>query len=97
MPFLFAGLLKISGLAIAWMWNNVFTQFFQIPYISTLEAVGVFAFVYLVYSGFRFGFANMNDNLAKINQTNVHECDIYAEPDSIRYAKSLPEEEPYHS
>ena len=66
---IFASLLKVGALLLSWFWNDFLTVSIGLSPISVLEAVGVIAFIYLLYTGVRFGFENLS-NLNIFNNQN---------------------------
>lgn len=57
----FAGFLKLSGMLLTWIWNSYLTTALNLEDITFLESVGIIAFLYLVYSGIKFGFISLTD------------------------------------
>lgn len=69
---IFAGMLKLSGIIIAWVWNDLLLEKFHLNEISILEATGIVAFIYLVYAGIKFGFENiMNSNTQSVDTSEM--------------------------
>lgn len=69
---IFAGLLKVSGLLLEWIWNDYLVYNYGLKPISFLEAAGILAFLYLVYAGVKFGFDNIStlNNFSSLNIFN---------------------------
>jgi hypothetical protein len=96
---IFAGLLKVSGSIFAWLWNSQLIKYFELERISSLEAVGIIAFLYLVYTGVKFGFDsffNLNkrhDIMSPGNMPQCRNCEKMAEPLPLKYARIMTKEE----
>lgn len=65
----FAGILKLSGMALTWFWNSYLVQNLDVEHVTFLESVGMIAFFYLVFSGVKFGF---NTITAQFSNTDNH-------------------------
>ncbi len=80
---IFAGLLKVSGLLLEWIWNDYFVYNYGAKPITFLEAAGILAFLYLVYAGVKFGFDNLTtlNNFSSLNFFNQKEKS-YKDPNS---------------
>ncbi len=50
-----SGLLSLTSIVIMLVWNNSLSLHLDMEEISFLEAVGLVAFVYVIYFGIRFG------------------------------------------
>jgi hypothetical protein len=96
---IFAGFLKIGGLVFAWLWNSYLIRYFQLEHISFLEAVGMIAFLYLVYTGVKFGFDSIlslnkqPDKMSPGNMPQCRNCERMAEPLPIKYARIMTQDE----
>jgi hypothetical protein len=96
---IFAGLLKVGGIILAWLWNSQLMKFFEIEPISFLEAVGMIAFLYLVYTGIKFGFdsiLNLNKQPDKMSpgcMPQCRNCERMAEPLPLKYARIMTQDE----
>lgn len=78
---IFAGLLKVSGLLLEWIWNDYLVYNYGLEPISFLEAAGILAFLYLVYAGVKFGFDNISslNNISTLN--NLSSLNIFNNKD----------------
>jgi len=79
---IFAGLLKVSGMLLAWLWNDYLVVNYGYEEITFLEAAGMLAFFYLIYAGVKFGFDNLSNlnffqskNQTPNQHTQCEQCD----------------------
>lgn len=75
---IFAGLLKVSGILLEWIWNDYLVISYGLEPITFLEAAGILAFLYLVYAGVKFGF----DNLTTLN--NFSSFNLFSQKNTIK-------------
>ena len=95
----FAGILKLSGMLLTWFWNNYMVYSFEVEYITFLESVGMLAFFYLVYSGVKFGFATITNQInpkiiskpGKLPQSQT--CESIKEKNDYQFANKLSPDE----
>lgn len=95
----FAGLLKLGGMIITWFWNNYMVYSFDLEYITFLESVGMIAFFYLVFSGVKFGFntlANQINSKQPSSPGNLPQCktcDAYQRSNGTQFVNKLSADE----
>ena len=62
-----SGLLSLTSFVILLIWNNSIAKEFELVEISFLEAVGIVAFVYVIYFGIHFGKGKCQDDAVEDN------------------------------
>lgn len=60
--FIISGLLSLTSIVILLVWNNTISPKLEIAELTFLEAVGIVAFVYVIYFGINFGSAECQDD-----------------------------------
>ncbi len=71
-----SGLFFLISACCEFFCNEIMCKYFGLPEVSLLEAAGVFAFVYIVYHGIKFGSnkisSSQKDNMPKMqNNANM--------------------------
>ncbi len=69
------GLLVLFAFGSSFICNSFLSATFGIPAISFMEAAGGFAFVYIIYYGYRFGFCSRNKSNEKRDLSFLQNCD----------------------
>ncbi|GEM_PF-2141071 len=64
-----SGLLSLTSFVIYLIWNNSVVKEFEMAEISFLEAVGIVAFVYVIYFGLHFGRGKCQDDTVEDNMS----------------------------
>jgi hypothetical protein len=78
-----SGLLSLTSFVILLIWNNSIIQIIEISEISFLEAVGIVAFVYVIYFGIQYGTENCKNDTKYANMTdNTEPSDKLSEKDN---------------
>ncbi|HRP01166.1 MAG TPA: hypothetical protein PLE30_00805 [Candidatus Kapabacteria bacterium] len=97
---IFAGLLKLSGMLLAWIWNSYIVYNYRVEPITFLEATGLLAFFYLIYAGVKFGFDNITSfnffhNKGKNSVAVQNECEHLSKYENsfLMRSKFMSEEE----
>lgn len=94
---IFAGLLKLSGMLVAWLWNKFLLKLGNFEPITFLESVGVVTFGYLIFAGIRFGFASFDAKSFQMGtpgkMPECEECARLAQQNGITTLRSLNKEE----
>jgi hypothetical protein len=79
-----SGLLSLTSFVIMLVWNNSLSFHLDMEEISFLEAVGLVAFVYVVYFGIKFGEAKCNNDSKEVNLSDTTDIS-----DKMSYADEM--------
>lgn len=94
---IFAGLLKLSGMTVAWFWNQFLLKLGNFEPITFLESVGIVTFGYLIFAGIRFGFASYSERPLNIrtpgNMPECQKCAQITQQNGIATLRALNKEE----
>lgn len=92
-----SGLLSLTSFVIYLIWNNSVVKEFEMAEISFLEAVGIVAFVYVIYFGFHFGREKCQDDTVEDNmseQKNVTDKMSYKDTsNALDLVENIPDSE----
>ncbi len=78
-----SGLLSLTSFVILLIWNNSIIGVIEASEISFLEAVGIVAFVYVIYFGIQYGSNNCKDDTIDENlSVKKEKSDKMSERDS---------------
>lgn len=88
-----AGSLKLFGWLLYKVWNSYIYDNYNVTPISQLEAVGIIAFIYLVFAGIKFGFFPFTAKESPGHMPQCQHCDKMAQPDYLKRVKRMSAEE----
>lgn len=92
-----SGLLSLTSFVIFLIWNNSISKEFDMAEISFLEAVGIVAFVYVIYFGLHFGREKCQDDTVEDNmseQKNVTDKMSYTDDgEALDLMENIPDSE----
>jgi len=87
-----SGLFFLISISCEFFCNQIMAKCFDLPEITLLESAGVFAFVYIVYHGIKFG-TNKISNSPKDSMPNMQDNANMAANETLKTIQNLTQEQ----